>query len=70
MVLDECRRVLRRGRSGAAPLAFLAGGLRIFANIAVARLRGERGTPFFDGATGAPVREPQVLSLLERRSLV
>lgn len=51
------------------PLAFFAGGLRIFANIAVARLRGERGSPFFDGATGAPIRAPEVLSLQERRSL-
>lgn len=52
----------------ATPLAFLLGGLRIFAGIAGARLRGRRASPFFDAAS-APVSAPEVLDLQTRRSL-
>ena len=41
----------------ARPLAFAAGGLRIVAGIASARMRGQRESPYFDRA-GQPVSEP------------
>ena len=40
------------------PLAFVLGGLRILAGILGAKLRGRRESPFFDAATGAPIRVP------------
>ena len=40
------------------PLAFVLGGLRILAGILGAKLRGRRESPFFDTATGAPIRVP------------
>jgi len=52
----------------ATPLAFLTGGLRILAGIIGARLRRERGSPFFD-ASGRPLREPEVISREQRAAL-
>jgi hypothetical protein len=52
----------------AAPLAFLMGGLRIFAGLIGARLRHERTSPFFD-ANGRPLREPDVISREQRAAL-
>lgn len=50
------------------PLAFVTGGLRIFAGILRTRLRGDRGSPFFD-ANGRPLREPEVISREQRVEL-
>ena len=49
--------------SGTAParktrMAFVAGGLRILAGILGAKLRGRRESPFFDSATGKPIKVP------------
>ena len=52
----------------ATPLAFVTGGLRIFAGILRARLRRDRGSPFFD-ASGQPLREPEVISREQRAEL-
>lgn len=52
----------------ATPLAFLTGGLHILAGIIGARLRRERGSPFFD-ANGQPLREPEVISREQRAAL-
>ncbi len=52
----------------ATPVAFIVGGLRIFAGIIGARLRRERATPFFD-ASGRPLREPVVISRDQRAAL-
>lgn len=49
-------------------LGFIAGGLRIFAGLIGARLRGERASPFFD-ASGHPLREPEVISRERRAEL-
>ena len=50
------------------PLAFMWGGVRIFAGILGARLRRERTWAFFD-ANGRPLREPHVISREERAAL-
>lgn len=47
------------GQVRATPLAFAWGGLRIFAGIMGARLRGRLASPFFDDS-GRPIREPQL----------
>lgn len=52
----------------ATPLRFLAGGLRIFAGIASARLRARRASPFFD-PQGRPVREPELPDRAARAAL-
>ncbi|WP_457097677.1 DUF6151 family protein [Lysobacter sp. P5_B9] len=52
----------------ATPLAFVTGGVRIVAGIIGARLRPERGSPFFD-AGGRPLREPEVISREQRTAL-
>lgn len=66
------RTVLNTGSAGgkvaATPLAFLSGGLRIFANIIKARLRRQPPSLFFD-AGGRPLRTPEVLSAAERKAL-
>lgn len=41
------------------PLAFLWSGLWIAKGVFAARLRGQRQSPFFDEATGRPLREPE-----------
>ena len=41
-------------------IAFVSGGLRILAGIASAKLRGRRESPFFDSATGKPIKVPEV----------
>ncbi|MBJ6979417.1 DUF6151 family protein [Luteimonas sp. MC1895] len=43
----------------ATPLAFLWGGLCIAKGVLGARLRGQRESPFFDAATGRPMRESE-----------
>jgi hypothetical protein len=43
-------------------VAFVVGGLRILAGILGARLRGRRESPFFDAATGKPIRQPELAS--------
>ena len=55
-------------RVRATPLAFVMGGLRIFAGILRARLRRERGSPFFD-VGGHPLREPEVIGRERRNEL-
>lgn len=52
----------------ATPLGFVTGGLHILAGIIGARLRRERGSPFFD-ANGRPLREPEVISRDQRAAL-
>ncbi|HZY18556.1 MAG TPA: DUF6151 family protein [Ramlibacter sp.] len=58
---------------GQVPPTRLATGValvRIMRAVLAARLRGRyRDTPFFDPATGTPVRAPQVLGLAERQAL-
>src|SRR5690606_31591484 len=52
----------------AKPLAFVGGGARILAGVLAARVRGERGSPFLDGA-GQLLREPEVITQEQRREL-
>ncbi|HEU0307517.1 MAG TPA: DUF6151 family protein [Lysobacter sp.] len=66
-------RIVLNTRSATAPvrstpLAFVTGGLRIFAGIIGVRLRRERASPFFD-ASGRPLREPEVISRERRGEL-
>lgn len=42
------------------PLRMALGGLRIVLNLFAARLRGQRASPFFDAATGQPIRAAEV----------
>ena len=41
--------------------AFVRGGVRIMAGVLGAKLKGRRESPFFEGATGRPIREPEVV---------
>lgn len=50
------------------PVAFAMGGLRIVLGIIGARLRRERGSPFFD-AGGVALREAEVVTRERRREL-
>jgi hypothetical protein len=50
------------------PVAFVLGGLRIFAGIVGAGLRRDRASPFFD-AGGRPLREPELISREQRAAL-
>ncbi|HVI26993.1 MAG TPA: DUF6151 family protein [Xanthomonadaceae bacterium] len=43
------------------PLSFVVGGLRILAGILRAKMSGLRASPFFDAATGQPIRAPEIL---------
>lgn len=66
-------RIVLGAKSATAPvksttLAFIAGGLHIFAGLIGARLRRERASPFFD-ASGRPLREPEVISREQRAAL-
>ena len=56
------------GQVPSTPLAFVTGGLRIFANILGARLRREEPTLFFT-ADGQPLRPVQVLDPQQRAAL-
>ncbi len=60
------RRCVINTDSATAPVAptrwaFVVGGLRILAGILGAKLRGRRDSPFFDAATGEPIRTPELL---------
>lgn len=62
------RRCLIATESATAPvrkrrLAMLAGVLRVVAGIVGAKLAGRRESPFFDAATGKPVRTPEIVKL-------
>ncbi|MDQ2701370.1 MAG: DUF6151 family protein [Pseudomonadota bacterium] len=42
-------------------LAFLLGGWHIMAGVLGAKVRGLRGSPFFDAGTGSPISTPEVV---------
>lgn len=52
----------------ATPVAFVGGGLWIVGGMLAARVRGERGSPFFSD-DGQLLREPEVISREQRREL-
>lgn len=67
------RRCVINTGSATAPVrttrvAFVLGGLRILAGIVGAKLRGRRESPFFDPATGRPIRAPVATSRGSRSS--
>ena len=62
------RRCLIATESATAPVrkrrvALVGGVLRVVAGILGARLRRRRESPFFDAATGEPIRVPEVVRL-------
>lgn len=59
-----------QGHVAATPLATFAGVLRIMRGLLEARLRGHhRDNPFFDAASGLPVRTPHVLDRAARAAV-
>lgn len=55
-----------KGKPQAMPISTFVSVLRFMASLAGARLSGShKHTPFFDGATGAPIVPPQVLTHAE-----
>lgn len=56
------------GKVDSTPLALLLGGMRIFVGVIGGKLRRKRDVTFFDAA-GAPLRQPEVVSKVERDAL-
>lgn len=65
--LGPPRRCLIATESATAPVrkrrvAMVAGVVRVVAGVLGARLRRRRESPFFDAATGKPIREPEIVA--------
>lgn len=73
-VFGPCHRIVLETQSATGAvkptrLALFGGTLRIFAGLIGARLRGRRNALLFDAGEGRPIREPEVLSLEQRKKL-